>query len=427
MSAPSVGDGRGARVLLVVLLAAVLFINYADRGLLSIAAPLAQSELHLTDSQLGLLFSAFFWTYALAQIPVGWVAERYGAHRVLALGLVVWAAATMLVGLASGFVTLILLRMFLGLGESTGFPCVAKLLAAAVPVEQLGIANGFVGAAYSFGPAVGALAGGMLMVRFGWRSAFMVFGVLSLLWLLPWLRVGHRGGAPSERGDPGSPPMRVLLATRALWGTTIGLFCANYVFYFMMSWMPVYLVRERGFSLGEMASLTSASYVVMGVCALLGGVGVDRYIRRGGSANRGYKATMAVVHVGAVVCMLVMAFGSAPLAIASIFVYQALNGASAAGLYAIPEILGGTQATGRWVGIQNSGGSLAGVAAPWLTGVIIDMTGHFTVAFLVAAVMSFLGLVGWLGMVPGLEEIDWAGKAGRMTGGRRREVSDVRV
>ena len=265
------------------------------------------------------------------------------------------------------------------------------------------------------------------MVRFGWRSAFMVFGVLSLLWLLPWLRVGHRGGAPSERGDPGSPPMRVLLATRALWGTTIGLFCANYVFYFMMSWMPVYLVRERGFSLGEMASLTSASYVVMGVCALLGGVGVDRYIRRGGSANRGYKATMAVVHVGAVVCMLVMAFGSAPLAIASIFVYQALNGASAAGLYAIPEILGGTQATGRWVGIQNSGGSLAGVAAPWLTGVIIDMTGHFTVAFLVAAVMSFLGLVGWLGMVPGLEEIDWAGKAGRMTGGRRREVSDVRV
>jgi MFS family permease len=427
LSAPSVGDGRGARVLLVVLLAAVLFINYADRGLLSIAAPLAQSELHLTDSQLGLLFSAFFWTYALAQIPVGWVAERYGAHRVLALGLVVWAAATMLVGLASGFVTLILLRMFLGLGESTGFPCVAKLLAAAVPVEQLGIANGFVGAAYSFGPAVGALAGGMLMVRFGWRSAFMVFGVLSLLWLLPWLRVGHRGGAPSERGDPGSPPMRVLLATRALWGTTIGLFCANYVFYFMMSWMPVYLVRERGFSLGEMASLTSASYVVMGVCALLGGVGVDRYIRRGGSANRGYKATMAVVHVGAVVCMLVMAFGSAPLAIASIFVYQALNGASAAGLYAIPEILGGTQATGRWVGIQNSGGSLAGVAAPWLTGVIIDMTGHFTVAFLVAAVMSFLGLVGWLGMVPGLEEIDWAGKAGRMTGGRRREVSDVRV
>ena len=427
MSAPSVGDGRGARVLLVVLLAAVLFINYADRGLLSIAAPLAQSELHLTDSQLGLLFSAFFWTYALAQIPVGWVAERYGAHRVLALGLVVWAAATMLVGLASGFVTLILLRMFLGLGESTGFPCVAKLLAAAVPVEQLGIANGFVGAAYSFGPAVGALAGGMLMVRFGWRSAFMVFGVLSLLWLLPWLRVGHRGGAPSERGDPGSPPMRVLLATRALWGTTIGLFCANYVFYFMMSWMPVYLVRERGFSLGEMASLTSASYVVMGVCALLGGVGVDRYIRRGGSANRGYKATMAVVHVGAVVCMLVMAFGSAPLAIASIFVYQALNGASAAGLYARPEILGGTKATGRWVGIQNSGGSLAGVAAPWLTGVIIDMTGHFTVAFLVAAVMSFLGLVGWLGMVPGLEEIDWAGKAGRMTGGRRREVSDVRV
>jgi MFS family permease len=115
---------------LIALLAAVLFINYADRGLLSTAAPLMQSELHLSDPQLGLLFSAFFWTYACMQIPIGWVAERYGAGPVLAGGLIVWAAATMLVGIASGFVALIVLRMLLGMGESTGFPCVSKLLAA---------------------------------------------------------------------------------------------------------------------------------------------------------------------------------------------------------------------------------------------------------------------------------------------------------
>ena len=112
---------------LVLMLAAVLFINYADRGLLSIAAPLMQSELHLTDPQLGMLFSAFFWTYTCVQIPVGWIAERHGAQRVLAGGLIVWALATMLVGVAAGFLTLIVLRMLLGIGESTGFPCVAKL------------------------------------------------------------------------------------------------------------------------------------------------------------------------------------------------------------------------------------------------------------------------------------------------------------
>jgi len=196
-----------------------------------------------------------------------------------------------------------------------------------------------------------------------------------------------------------------------MWGTTLGLFCANYVFFFMMSWLPVYLVRERGFSVSQMASLTSASYVVMALCALVGGVGVDRYIRRGGSPNRGYKGTMAVVHVGAVLCMLAMAFAPRPVALASIFIYQALNGASAAALYAIPEILGGTRATGRWVGIQNSGGSMAGVVAPWLTGVIIDMTGHFTLAFVLAAAMSFVGLIGWLGMVPRLEALDWEARA----------------
>jgi MFS family permease len=402
----SADAARTSRRLLVTLLAAILFINYADRGLLSIAAPLIQSELHLDDRQLGLLGSAFFWTYALAQIPIGGIAERFGAERVLAVGLVVWAAATLLVGVAFGFVTLVVLRMLLGVGESTGFPCVSKLLAAAVPVGALGIANGVVGSAYCFGPAVGSLLGGLLMVHFGWRSAFVVFGAVSLLWLWPWSRV-NRGPGLAGPGDSRPPPMRLLLKTRALWGTALGLFCANYVFFFMMTWLPVYLVRERGFSLAQMASLVSASYLVTGVCALLGGAGIDRYIKAGGSANIGYKTTLAAVHLGAVLCMLAMAFGPAPLALSSMFVYAALNGVSAASLYAVSEILAGNQATGRWVGIQNSAGSLAGVAAPWLTGLIIQATGHFTVAFSLAAAMSFLGLAGWIGMLPKLEPIDW--------------------
>jgi MFS family permease len=390
---------------LVLLLAAVLFINYADRGLLSTAAPLMQSELHLTDPQLGLLFSAFFWTYACAQIPIGWVAERYGAGRVLAGGLILWALATALVGVSSGLIMLVVLRMMLGAGESTGFPCVAKLLAAVMPVEELGVANGIVGAAYSFGPAVGAMLGGVLMMHFGWRVAFVAFGALSLLWLWPWLRVAPRQPAVNEPSP--SLPMRTLLRTRALWGTTLGLVCSNYVFFFMLSWLPIYLVRERGFSMEQMTTLTSASYTLMAVCALLGGLVVDRYIKRGGSPDIGYKTTMAVVSLGAAACMLAMGYGSRPLAVAAIFIYQALNGASAAGLYAMPEIFGGTAATGRWVGIQNSIGSLAGVVAPWLTGVIIDLTGHFTLAFILASAVSLLGLVGWLGLLPKVEAIDW--------------------
>jgi len=399
----------------VLLLAAVLFINYIDRGVLSTAAPLMQTALHLSYTQLGMLGSAFFWTYSLVQVPVGWIAERYGAERVLTAGLVVWACATMLLGLASAFGVLNALRMLLGVGESTGFPSVSKLLAAAVPTASLGTANGIVGFAYTLGPAVGTLLGGLLMVRFGWRSAFLVFGAASLLWLWPWSRVLRSRAAAREAAcaEPpsGAPPLRLLLRSRALWGTALGLFSSNYVFYFMMSWLPVYLVRERGFSQTEMATLASASYAVMAGCAVLAGWLVDRYIRRGGSPNFGYKAIMAVAHGGAVLSMLAMAYGSQPLALLGIFFYQGITGAASPGVYAIPEILGGAQATGRWVGIQNSVGNLPGVVAPWLTGFIIDATGQFTLAFLVAAVVSLLGLVGWLLMLPRLAQLDWEARA----------------
>ncbi|TLY75374.1 MAG: MFS transporter, partial [Gammaproteobacteria bacterium] len=165
----------GTRWPIVALLAAALFINYVDRGAVPTAAHLIQDELGFSAEQLGLLFSAFFWSYALLQIPVGWVAERFGAGRILAAGLAVWACATMLVGVAQSFAALLVLRLLLGVGESAGFPCVSKLLATLVPVESLGTANGIVAFAYLFGPAVGAYCGGLLMVEFGWRAVFWIF------------------------------------------------------------------------------------------------------------------------------------------------------------------------------------------------------------------------------------------------------------
>ncbi len=399
---------RAARSPIVFLLAAVLFINYVDRGTLPTAAHLMQGDLHLNDAQMGTLLSAFFWTYAFVQIPVGWLAERYGAHRILAAGLTLWATATMLVGVAHTFTSLLVLRLLLGLGESAGFPCVSKLLALVVPVKGLGTANGIVGFAYLFGPAVGTYVGGRLMGEFGWRSAFLVFGALSLLWLWPWSRVAKQVHATRTlTGVDDSPTLWMILKHPALWGTGLGLFSSNYTFYFMLSWLPSYLQRERGFSLVEMAQLASSAYLVNAVFALGTGWATDRYIRAGGSANRGYKSVMAMAHVGSVVCMLCMAMGSRPVALAGMFIYQALCGASSPGVYAICQILAGPRASGRWVGIQNSLGNLAGIVAPWLTGMIVQSTGHFQVAFIVAAAMSMLGVIGWIWMLPPLQELRW--------------------
>jgi nitrate/nitrite transporter NarK len=147
--------------------------------------------------------------------------------------------------------------------------------------------------------------------------------------------------------------------------------------------------------------------LVNAISAFVAGWAIDRFLARGGSANFGYKLVMAAAHLGSVVCMLTMAMGSPRLALISLFVYQALCGASSPGVYAMCQILAGPRASGRWVGIQNSLGNLPGIVAPWLTGFIIQTTGHYTNAFVVAAAVSLLGLIGWIWMVPRLAEIEW--------------------
>jgi MFS family permease len=366
-----------------------------------------QGDLHLSPVQMGMLLSAFFWTYTVSQIPVGWLAERYGAHRILAAALTLWAVATILVGFVHSFAALLVLRLLLGLGESAGFPSVAKIMAAIVPAKGLGTANGIVALGYLSGPVVGTLVGGLLMAHYGWRAAFWVFGALSLLWLLPWSRVAGQVRTAVRTCEEDSPTWRMVLKQPALWGTALGLFSSNYVFYFMLTWLPSYLQTERGFSLVGMAWVATGAYLVNAISAFVTGWAMDRYLRRGGSANFGYKSVMAVAHSGSVVCMLSMALGSPRLALVSLFVYQALCGASSPGVYAMCQILAGPRASGRWVGIQNSLGNLPGIVAPWLTGFIIQTTGHYTNAFVVAAAVSLLGLIGWIWMVPTLAQLPW--------------------
>jgi MFS family permease len=390
----------------VALLAAVLFINYVDRGAVPTAIPLIQHDLSLDNEQVGRLLSAFFMVYAFIQIPVGWLAERYGAHRVLAGGLIVWSAATMLMGVTSSFTMLFCLRMLLGLGESAGFPAVSKLMAAVVPVKSLGLANGIVAFGYLMAPGIGIFAAGLLIDHVGWRGTFVAFGLLSLLWLVPWAFV-RLPRLATARSDATTPTWSMVLEQKALWGTSLGLFSSNYMWYFMLSWLPGFLVNERGFSMHEMEHVGTLGYVVNGCSALVTGWAIDRYIRRRGSANFAYKLVMVVAHAGAVPCMLGMALGSQTIAVASMFGFQVLMGASSPGVYAMSQILAGPHASGRWVGIQNSVGNVSGIISPWLTGFIVYRTGHFTLAFIACAVMSLVGIIGWIGLIPRLAPIPW--------------------
>ncbi len=206
----------------------------------------------------------------------------------------------------------------------------------------------------------------------------------------------------------------MILKQRSLWGTGLGHFSSNFTYYFILSWMPSYLESERGFSNLEMARLLGSAYLVNAAFAIGGGWAIDRYIATGGSANVGYKLVMGGSHLGAIVCMLCMAVGSQPVVLVSIFVYQALCGLQSPGVFAVAQILAGPNATGRWVGIQNTVGNLAGIVAPLLTAYVVQWTGHFTFAFVSAAAVGIFGVIGWVWMIPRISELRWdAQPAGR--------------
>jgi cyanate permease len=273
------------------------------------------------------------------------------------------------------------------------------------------MANGIIAFAYLLGPVAGTFFGGILMAEFGWRTAFVVFGVVSLLWLLPWSRVGAQRRVTQEANSTEIATNGMILRQLSLWGTALGHFSSNYTFYFMLAWLPLYLVRERGFSDSQMTQFVSAAYFVNAVFAISGGWAIDRHIRRGGTTNFVYKLVMGTCAFGFIICMVCTAVGARPVALASIFVYQALCGLQSPGVFAISQIIAGPAAAGRWVGIQNTIGNLAGIVAPALTGFVVDWTGHFTLAFVLAAAVGVIGFAGYVFMIPKVAELDWQAQA----------------
>ncbi len=265
-----------------MLLAVAVFINYVDRGNLATAAPVVQRELHLSASQIGILLSAFYWTYAISQIPAGWLAERFRVERVVAAGFAIWSVATLLTGFAGGFVTLLALRLMLGLGESVAFPCSSKMLATHVDIDKRGRANGAVSMGLAAGPAFGTFVGGMILARFGMAPALCLTRrtVTALA-----LAVDHgavRNLSLACAPDPvQSPSYAEIIRRRGAVGAALGHFCCNYGFYIVINWLPLYLVQERGFSLAQMSALGGAIYLMQAGGAFAGGWALDRWIRAG--------------------------------------------------------------------------------------------------------------------------------------------------
>lgn len=399
----------------VPLLALAIFVNYVDRGNLATAAPLMKDELRLTGGQIGVLLSAFFWVYTPAMPLSGWLAEKFSPYRTLGAGLLIWSLATVLSGLASGFWALVVLRALLGLGESAALPCTSKLLAQHLPSHRLGAANGFVGVGLALGPAFGTYAGGLLMAQVGWRMVFVVFGLASALWVIPWWAASRHAAAAVEVAPAAGPAVSFgdILRRRDLWGCAIGHFSANYAFYFMISWLPLYLVKARGFSVPRMAEIGGLIYLVYAAANVATGVLADRWMRAGASANRVRKTASVASHLIVAVGLAACAIGGPTLAVGGLFVAGVGFGLNTATIFAIGQTLGGARGASQWIGLQNGLGNIAGILAPIVTGAVIDRTGQFMWAFVIAGAIALVGAAGWGLIIRKIEPIDWtAARAG---------------
>ena len=392
----------------VPLLAVAVFINYVDRGNLAMAAPLIKDQLRLSSTQIGVLLSAFFWSYVPAQILAGWLAERINPYRALAIGLALWSIATAASGLATGFVTLAVLRVLLGLGESAAFPCSAKVFAQHLPADRLGSANGLIGVGMALGPALGTLFGGLLMALIGWRYVFLLFGLVSLLWLVPWhASTRHVPTVTNKPADGKGPSIASISGRREIWGASLGHFCSNYAFYFVISWLPLYLVKARGLSITHMAEISGLIYVVYATSSFLTGRLSDRWIQSGGNANRVRKTFILSAHAIMAVSLLVAAIGDLSVSVMSLFCAAVAFGFNTPTLLAISQTLAGPQVAGRWIGIQNSVANLAGIIAPIITGFVVDQTGQYYWAFIIAAAVATAGLIGWGLMIGNVAPLNW--------------------
>lgn len=384
----------------VALLAVAMFLNYADRGSLSIVAPLLKDRLAIGDVQMGVLLSGFFWAYAPAQPFAGWLVQRADVRLVLAGGLAVWAGATMLSAFAGGFAMLFGLRLLLGLGESVIFPANACLLARHAPEHLRGRANAVISVGLSIGPSAGVLAGGLILAHWGWRAVFLSLGLVSLLWLIPWLAtpVEPTDCGASRRGP--SPSYAELLRLPALWGASIGMFCYSFPLYLLLTWLPLFLVKQQHRSLTEMAWIGMAIYAAQALAALASGALSDRLIHAGRSPTWVRKGCLLTGLAGAGLAMLLASYTSGGTALACLCACAMFTGISCPMVFAIAQTLSGPNAGGRWMGIQNMVGNLSGIAAPTIAGLTMAATGSLAEVFRLSAVLAVLGMVCW-GLVIG--------------------------
>jgi ACS family glucarate transporter-like MFS transporter len=387
-------------------------ICYLDRINMSVAGHVVGQEFGLSPIALGYLFSSFLWAYVVMMLPSGGMVDRFGAHRVAAIGAAFWSVAQMLSGAASGFTTLLLTRLGLGMGEAPTFPVSYRSVRDWSPATERGLAVGLIQAGTLLGPALSAPAVAWLIAATSWRVSFLVTGLVGLAWVAVWLVfvrtpertrwlpeperqriLAERHAGEQVSADDGVG-YRGLLRSPSMWGLAISQGCAVYTVYLYLSWLPNYLQTARHLSLVQSGLFTSVPFFVgAAVIVLTNWIG-DRILTPHTMRNGGRRIVV-------VACLLLSALGMAIplvnslalLVILTVFPVSFGGTATATNAALCNDLLRSQNDAGRAFAFMVLGGNVFGLLAPIVTGYLVDATGSFASAFILAGVLSLAGAV----------------------------------
>jgi ACS family D-galactonate transporter-like MFS transporter len=392
--------GRNARWLVVALLTVGVVIAYADRINLSAALPQIRMSFPISAEASGILLSAFFWAYTLLQTPAGWLVDRFGLKWPYAAGLFLWSAVSAATALVSSLSGLIAMRIVLGIGESIVTPASMRYLRENFAEHERGLPIGIYFSGTKYGPAIGAPIATYLVLGYGWRWMFVLNGALCVLWLVPWLlfvRDDRKSSPAAEEGA--SVSWGALFGSPLMWGTCVATFCYMYFVYFCMTWMPTYFKDRFGLSLTASGWFTFMSFGGMATVAILAGWAADRLIARGRNAVTIRKAFTIVGFVLAF-SEVFGAFSHSTTTTLFLAVFSLSGlGLATANYWALTQTLTPASASARVAGIQNTAANMAGIAAPWITGSLVQRTGSFNAPLIAVGFWLLLGIGCYLFLV----------------------------
>ena len=401
-----VPEPAAVRWAIIALLSLGAVIAYVDRSNLSVVLVLPEFKqlFHLTDQDRGLLNSAFFWSYAVLQIPAGWLVDRYGVKWPYAIGFMFWCLVSAASAFTGSVAHLVILRLLLGVGESVVTPASMRWIRYHFAEKERGFAVGMYMTGTKIGPAIGAGVAGWLIRRYDWHIMFLILGLGCLVWLVPWLglvrnddRALERSAAARSTAPP--VPFRRIMASPVIWGTIIGTFCYMYFVYFCLTWMPAYFVEHRHLSLSSMGWYTLFSFGGMAAMAAAAGWAADRLIARGGNPVRVRKAFTIAGFLIASTEVVGALSDSVPVALFfAVFSLTGL-GLATANYWALTQTLIPGGAIGRIVGIQNCAANIPGVVAPILTGWLVQRTGSYEAPMQAIWIFLLLGVAAYLLLV----------------------------